>query len=70
MFEKIMYALAEMNNLDKEWDYFITKRKDEYILCKMDWNGYVWDIGFSNDITLLKKIVWEKYGEIFYDESE
>ena len=68
MFEKIMEAIAGMNKLDRTNDYFITKRNNEYILCKMDMNGCVRDIGFTNDISSLRKIVRQTYGDIYYKE--
>lgn len=70
MFEKIMEALAGMNDMDKMNDYFVTKRSGEYILSKRDVAGIVWDIGRANDGQLFKKIVWQTYGEIYYKESE
>ena len=68
MFEKIMEAIAGMNKLDRTNDYFITKRNNEYILCKMDMKGFVRDIGFTNDISSLRKIVRQTYGDIYYKE--
>ena len=68
MFEKIMASIAGMNKLDRTNDYFITKRNNEYILCKMDMKGFVQDIGFTNDISSLKKIVRQTYGDIYYKE--
>ena len=57
MFEKIMKSIAGMNKLDRANDYFITNRNDDYILCKMDMKGFVCDIGFTNDISSLRKLV-------------
>ena len=68
MFEKIMKSIAGMNKLDRTNDYYITKRNNEYILCKMDMKGFVRDIGFTNDISSLKKIVRQTYGDIYYKE--
>lgn len=65
---KIMKSIAGMNKLDRTNDYFITKRNDDYILCKMDMKGFVWDIGFTNDISSLRKLVRQTYGDIYYKE--
>ena len=45
--DKMMEAIESMNKLDRENDYFITKKAGDYILIKVDKNGYVWD-GFAN----------------------
>ena len=68
MFEKIMRSIAGMNKLDRTNDYFITKRNDDYILCKMDMKGFVCDIGFTNDIVGLRKLVRQTYVDIYYKE--
>ena len=68
MFEKIMVSIAGMNKLDSTNDYFITKRNNDYILCKMDMKGFVCDIGFTNDISSLRKLVRQTYGDIYYKE--
>lgn len=68
MFEKIMKSIAGMNKLDRTSHYFITKRNNDYILCKMDMKGFVCDIGFTNDISSLRKLVRQTYGDIYYKE--
>ena len=62
MFEKIMASIAGMNKLDRTNDYFITKRNNEYILCKMDMKGFVRDIGFTNDISSLNQVSVKNLG--------
>ena len=54
--------------MDRTNDYFITKRNNEYILCKMDMKGFVCDIGFTSDISSLRKLVRQAYGDIYYKE--
>ena len=66
--DKMMKALEGMNKLDRENDYFITKKAGEYILIKVDKNGHVWDIGFTNDISSLRKLIRQTYGDIYYKE--
>lgn len=68
MFEKIMRAIAGMNRFDRENNYFITKRNNDYILCKMDMKGFVYDIGVTKDTSSLRKLVWKTYGDIYYKE--
>ena len=68
MFEKIMESIAGMNKLDRTNNYFITKRNNDYILCKMDMKGFVRDIGFTSDISSLRKLVRQTYGDIYYKE--
>lgn len=64
--DKMMKALESMNKLDRENDYFITKEAGEYILIKVDKNGYVWDIGFANDEVMIRKVIMRIYGELWY----
>ena len=68
MFEKIMRSIAGMNKLDRTNDYFITKRNDDYILCKMDMKGFVCDIGSTDDILSFRKLVQQTYCDIYYKE--
>lgn len=68
MFEKIMAGMAGMNKLDRTNHYFIAKRNNDYILCKMDMKGFVCDIGFTNDISSLRKLIRQTYGDIYYKE--
>lgn len=37
--DKMMKAIESMNKLDRENDYFITKKAGDYILIKVDKNG-------------------------------
>ena len=46
--DKMMKAIESMNKLDRENDYFITKKAGEYILLKVDKDGYGWKMGFAN----------------------
>lgn len=63
--DKMMKVLESMNKLDQENDYFITKKVGDYILIKVDKNGYVWDIGFANCELMLRKIIMSIYGELW-----
>ena len=40
---KMMEVIESINKLDRENDYFITKKAGEYILLKVDKNGLVMD---------------------------
>ena len=62
----MMKALERMNKLDQENDYFITKEAGDYILIKVDKNGYVWDIGFDNCEERISKVIMRIYGELWY----
>lgn len=63
--DKMMEAIESMNKLDQENDYFITKKAGDYILIKVDKNGYVWDIGFANCELMIRKIIMCIYGELW-----
>lgn len=64
--DKMMKAIESMNKLDRENDYFITKKAGDYILIKVDKNGYVWDIGFDNCEERIRKVIMRIYGELWY----
>ena len=64
--DKLMKALESMNKLDKENDYFITKKEGEYIVIKVDKNGCVWDMGFANCEVMIRKVIMGIYGELWY----
>ena len=61
--DKTMEAIERMNKLDRENDYFITKKAGEYILIKVDKNGCAWDMGFANCEIVIRKIITRFYGE-------
>ena len=64
--DKMMEAIESMNKLDRENDYFITKKAGEYILIKVDKNGHVWNIGFANCEVMIRKFIMGIYGELWY----
>ena len=64
--DKMMKAIESMNKLDRENDYYITKKAGDYILIKVDKNGYVWDIGFANCEKMIRKVIMGIYGELWY----
>jgi len=64
--DKMMKALESMNKLDRENDCFITKKAGDYILIKVDKNGYVWGIGFATCEELIRKSIMRIYGELWY----
>jgi len=64
--DKMMKAIESMNKLDRENDYFITKKAGEYILIKVDKNGYGWKMGFANCEVMIRKIIMGIYGELWY----
>ena len=64
--DKLMKALESMNKLDMENDYFITRKAVEYILIKVDKDGYGWKMGFANCELMIRKIIMGIYGELWY----
>ena len=64
--DKMMKAIESMNKLDRENDYFITKKAGDYILIKVDKNGYVWRIGFANCEKMIRRVIMGSYGELLY----
>lgn len=64
--DKMMKAIESMNKLDRENDYFITKKAGEYVLIKVDKNGCVWRIGSANDEVMIRKVIMSTYGELWY----
>ena len=64
--DKMMKALESMNKLDRENDYFITKKAGDYILIKVDKNGCVWGIGYANCELMIRKVIMGIYGELWY----
>ena len=61
---KMMEVIESMNNLDRENDYFITKKAGDYILVKVDKNGYAWRIGFANCELMIRKVIMDVYDEL------
>ena len=64
--DKMMKAIESMNKLDRENDYFITKKAGDYILIKVDKDGYAWNMGFANCEIMIRKIIMCIYGELWY----
>ena len=64
--DKMMEAIESMNKLDRENDYYITKKAGDYILIKVDKNGCVWGIGYANCEVMIRKVIMRIYGELWY----
>lgn len=64
--DKMMEVIESMNKLDRENDYFITKKAGEYVLIKVDKNGCVWRIGLANCEKMIRKVIMSTYGELWY----